>query len=243
MGRVAFSKELRAGQNAEEIKSFSVCSSLEVPMLLIALALAAEPSTYLTALANPSGWTEVGRKTIDGVGEVVTKHKQISGVDCLEGATVVDVGADVLLSKAVDIDHQGTWSSWKVPYSKKLSQGGNTFDYVQVLDNPSPVADRYWFARGTVVTEGSTKKFQWQAIDPATYSAAFTEVTTRYPGAVVPSINVGEWSFTPVTGGTDVRYRICTDSGGSIPTWVGEFAARTTLPTNVADLVKAAKGG
>jgi hypothetical protein len=42
-----------------------------------------------------------------------------------------------------------------------------------------------------------------------------------------------------------VRFRSCTDVGGSIPTWAGEAAAKTMLPNNVEDLVREAvrRGG
>jgi hypothetical protein len=51
-------------------------------------------------------------------------------------------------------------------------------------------------------------------------------------------VNVGDWTFTPKGDTTTIRYRICTDAGGNIPRWVGEIAAKSTLPTNLADLVK-----
>jgi carbon monoxide dehydrogenase subunit G len=54
-------------------------------------------------------------------------------------------------------------------------------------------------------------------------------------------VNVGDWTFTPEGDKTRVRYRICTDAGGRIPQWMGEFAATRTLPTNVADLIRSVK--
>ncbi len=58
------------------------------------------------------------------------------------------------------------------------------------------------------------------------------------PDAVPTRTNVGDWTFSPGTGGTKVRYRICTDAGGNVPRWAGEMAARNTLPGNVADIVR-----
>jgi hypothetical protein len=54
-------------------------------------------------------------------------------------------------------------------------------------------------------------------------------------------VNVGDWTFSPQGNGTRIRYRICTDAGGNIPRWVGEIAAKSTLPTNLADIVTEVK--
>ena len=63
----------------------------------------------------------------------------------------------------------------------------------------------------------------------------------KYPGAISTTVNLGDWTFSPDAGQTRIRYRICTDAGGNIPGWLGQMAARTTLPTNVADIVREAK--
>jgi hypothetical protein len=211
-------------------------------LLLVAAAAATDYRPWWTEIQAPAGWSDVGRKTIDGVGEIVIRHKVIQGQDCLEGAgTAPAVDADRLLAVAGDIPAQPSWSTWDLKRSVRLSAGASGFDYYQVLDNPFPVNDRYWFLHGDVVRRGEDRVFAWEALDPTKYPDARAQVLRDFPDAVETRLNVGDWTFTPTPGGARVRYRICTDVGGSIPTWAGEFAARTTLPTNIADIVKASR--
>ncbi|MDP2312705.1 MAG: hypothetical protein Q8P41_07355 [Pseudomonadota bacterium] len=209
------------------------------PLLLVLPAFAATTAEYRAGLAAEAGWTEVARKQADSVGEIVIRHKEIGGQDCLEGSTTAALPADALLAAAADIPTQPSWSSWKVPASVKLSGGASSLDYYQVLDNPSPIADRYWFLHGTVGRVGEDRVFTWELVDPATaWPAALAQVAAGWPDAVMTRVNVGDWTFTPQGAVTRIRYRICTDAGGNIPRWVGEIAAKTTLPTNIADIVK-----
>ena len=53
--------------------------------------------------------------------------------------------------------------------------------------------------------------------------------------------NWGEWLFTPAGTGTDIKYRVCTEAGGSVPMWLQKLGAQRTLPDTVADLVREAK--
>lgn len=212
-------------------------------MLLLSSAVlagdAATTATYFAALAEPAGWVEVSRKEAKGVGEIVIRHKEIAGQDCLEGLAFAALPPDALLDAARDIVSQPSWSSWTLPASVVLSPGTERFDYYQVLDNPQPVADRYWFLHATVSRVGEQRIFTWELVDPETrYPAALASVRERFPDAVPTRVNVGDWTFTPEAGRTRIRYRICTDAGGSIPRWVGEMAATRTLPTNLADIVR-----
>jgi hypothetical protein len=210
-------------------------------LLFAVFAHATDYKPWWAELQAPAGWEEVGRKNVDGVGEVVIRHKKIQGQDCLEGSTSAAVDADALLAAASDIPAQPGWSTWQVRDSVKLSSGATSFDYYQVLDNPFPVNDRYWFVRASITRKGEERVFAWEALDPATYGDTRAKVVSAYPDAVETRINVGDWTFTPQAGSTRIRYRICTDVGGNIPSWAGEFAARTTLPTNLADIVKEVK--
>lgn len=207
-------------------------------LLLVAAVHATDYGPWWTEIRAESGWAEVGRKTVDGVGEVVIRHKKILGQDCLEGSADARADADLLLAAAADIPGQPSWSSWAVKESVQLAASAAGYDYYQVLDNPFPINDRYWFVRATTKRTGEDRVFAWQALDASAYAAERAGVLGRYPEAVETKINVGDWTFTPRGGSTHVRYRICTDVGGNVPGWAGEFAARTTLPTNVADIIK-----
>lgn len=194
------------------------------------------------ALADPSGWTEVSRSEEPGVGEVVVRHKDVAGQPCLEGTTRAKLDPDALLAASSDIPTQPKWSTWTLPYSAILERQGEAFVYAQVLDNPYPVADRAWFLRGEAVRQGSERVFRWDRVDPAGYPQARAAIEAVSSGAVVTQVNLGDWTFSPQPDGdTRIRYRICTDAGGSIPRWAGEYAATKTLPTNLGDIVREVK--
>lgn len=210
-------------------------------LALVFHALSADSSAFRAGLQSDSGWKEIDRKQIEGIGEVVVRLKEVAGQPCLEGSTLTEAPPDLLLQLATDVNSQARWSSWEVPTSQKLSTGTTTFDYVQVLDNPMPISDRYWFLTAQVTQNGESRTMAWELTDPSRYPEALAKVRGQYPGAVMTTINVGEWSFIPEGGKTRVRYRLCTDAGGGLPTWAGQYAAKMTLPTNVADLVREAR--
>ena len=208
----------------------------------VAPASAVDYAAFRAQLAVESGWSEIDRKNVSDVGEIVVRHKQILQQDCLEATAYAPFTADDLLAISTDINSQDEWSSWAIKRSAKLTSGATSFDYYQLLDNPSPIADRYWFLRGTVARKGEDRVFMWEGIDPTTtYAAQIADITANFPGAVVTAVNVGDWTFTPSGANSRIRYRICTDAGGSIPSWAGQFAARTTLPTNLSDLIHEAR--
>lgn len=208
-------------------------------MILLALpAFAVDYSAYRASLADEAGWKMVDEKRAEGL-SVSVRHKVIAGNDCLEGATAAELPADALLAASADVVSQPAWSSHAVRRAVKLTAGDAAFDYYQLLDNPFPIADRYWFVHATVGRRGEERVFTWQAIDAAArYPQAVASLLVEFPSAVETALNVGDWTFTPRPDGSGIRYRICTDAGGSIPRWAGEAAARSTLPTNLADLVK-----
>lgn len=207
-------------------------------LLWIGLAAATDYRTFWTELRAEAGWEDMGDKPVDGVGPVHIRHKKILGHDCLEGSTLATADPDLLLTAAADIPGQPAWSSWAVKESVRLSAGTSSFDYYQVLDNPFPVNDRYWFVRATVARTGADRSFAWEALDPSAYPDQRAHVLQAFPDAVETRVNVGDWTFSPQGAQTRVRYRICTDVGGNIPAWAGDFAARTTLPTNLGDIIR-----
>ena len=211
-------------------------------LLLLALANATDYGPYRAALAEEYGWEVISNKDAEVIGPVLVRHKVIQDRDCLEGSGAAPYSADLLLKLAADIVNQPSWSTWAVKASVKLTSGTSSFDYYQLLDNPFPIHDRYWFVHATVQHDGEERRFLWEAVDPKTrYPDALAALLRDYPDAVETAVNVGDWTFTPQGTTTRIRYRICTDVGGNIPDWAGEYAARTTLPTNLSDLVKQAR--
>lgn len=208
--------------------------------LLLGSALAVDASTLWKGLEDPAGWVEVHRESFKDVGvEVIVRLKRVEQQPCLEATTAAAIPADVLLHLASDIPTQPSWSTWKIPVSERLGSSGNGFDYMQVLDNPYPVADRVWVLHGTPMVVGSARVFRWDRLDGgAAYPDALARVKQSRPDVVETTVNLGDWTFTPQGETTTIRYRICSDAGGDIPEKAKEFAAKKTLPTNLADIVR-----
>ncbi|MBL8616128.1 MAG: hypothetical protein JNM72_11005 [Deltaproteobacteria bacterium] len=209
--------------------------------LLTLLAAIPDPGPYAAAVTSDAGWVEVGRRTEDGIGEVILKHKKVGEVDCLQGLATVPEAPSALLAVAADVPSATKWSRWELVASKVISKGGGAVNYVQLLDNPAPIADRYWFLEGRSLPGEEQARFTWRHIDPEAHPAVLAEIKNLRSSAVSTVVNVGEWRFTKGAAGTELRYRICTDAGGAIPRWAGEFAATRTLPSNLADLVLEAR--
>lgn len=210
--------------------------------LLLGL-LALDPTTLWTALDDTAGWEEVDRKSYSDLGiEVLVRHKVVSGQHCLEGSTAAALPVARLIALASDIPNQPSWSRYDLAAAVKLSAGADRFDYYEVLDNPSPVADRAWFVRGEVLRQGDTAIFRWNQIDAdALYPDQVAAVKAEHSGVVFTRVNAGDWTFTPEGALTRIRYRICTDAGGDLPASIGQYAATKTLPGNLADIVQEAR--
>ena len=205
------------------------------------LAAAAGPNEEASkAIRSDSGWTDMGAVSRGGL-DISVRHRKLGEVDCLEASTVSDLPVETMKAVVLDIRANPEWSSADVKSSKVLSEAGGKIDYVQVLGMPRPFSDRYWFLRGQV-EQGNGWSFAWSPLDGATtYASEHSSLLAQNPDAVEITVNVGSWSFVPADGGHLVRFRSCTNAGGSVPQWAGERAARAMLPNNIVDLVAATK--
>ena len=206
----------------------------------IALALAVPTNDEIAAaIAEESGWEDVGSSQEPGVGTVRARHLNVDGVDCLEASAVTSISEETLKEVILDIKGNIDWSSADLAESTVLTQKTSRIDYLQVLKLPTPFASRYWFLRGEVEESSAGWEFAWQRLDgPSTYPEAYAGLIKRYgEDAVEITINVGSWALLPHEEGTTARFRSCTNVGGSVPKWAGEKAARIMLPNNIVDLI------
>ncbi len=203
-----------------------------------------------TALADPTwaeikavdDWVEHGTRKHDDAGEVVVKRTMLDEVYCFQGIATVDVRADILLQVSMDIESAIHWSSAGVSEAETLSKQGDVLEYYQLLDVPAWTMskDRFWFMRGHVERNGATVAFVWERlIEGGAHAETYQSVIEAHPKAIEPPVNAGAWEFTGLEGGnTEVRYTICSVSGGEIPEKLGMVVTTTTLPDTVGDLVK-----
>ncbi|MCB9680970.1 MAG: hypothetical protein H6733_05810 [Alphaproteobacteria bacterium] len=194
-------------------------------------------------LADTSSWEKVATRDTD-VGQVEVRHRKLGELHCLQGLVTTNVSPQALLDVAQDVKSAKRWTSAPLTESVQLKAGPGWIEYEQYLDIPdwTMVTDRYWVLRGEpVVVDDGGRRFRWTRVSAqAAYPQLYERLSASGLALEVP-VNWGEWFFTPGTGGTDVRYSVCTDVGGSIPAWLQKMAAQRTLPDTVADLVKEAQ--
>ena len=194
------------------------------------------------ALQSESGWEDVGTFRRGGIDNIAGRHKALAGMDCVEARASTAQPAAVLQEIITDIPGNLQWSSADLLASVVLAHGADGMDYYQVLNLPPPLADRFWFLRGTVSQSGEAWQFTWTRISAQdTWPAAHDALLTAHPGAVELAVNVGSWVITEAPPERIVRFRSCTDVGGSVPRWAGEKAARLMLPNNIVDLLQEAQ--
>lgn len=203
--------------------------------ILLATAAAAD----WNALFAADGWSLVSETTHADTGPIRIDLKVIGGVQCLKGSAKVAVPADKLHQVVTDIPSAKKWSSETLLHSRVLAQNGKTTDYFQLLDVPgwTMASDRFWVLRGEDTSTATQKAFRWDRFE---WQAKHPEIVAEAAatGAVEPIPNWGAWVFEPSGADTQVKYYICSDPGGSIPTWLKETAATKTLPNTVADVVR-----
>jgi hypothetical protein len=210
-------------------------------LLLSTPAFAATP-TWSQLFAD-SGWTSDSDNNTSDAGMVHVDTRQIEGIPCFRATATATATPDQLVAVAEDIEGSVQWSSAGVTESKVFSKSGGAMEYYQYLDVPgwTMASDRFWFLASTTTKTDTGITFKWNRLEAGgSHADAYQGVKTNHPDAVEPPVNVGGWMFEPKDGKTQVRYYICTDSGGSIPGFVQTAATRKTLPDTLSDLIKEA---
>ena len=195
--------------------------------------------TAKAAIQSEDGWEEVGTFRRGGIDNISGRHKALEGLDCLEASAATALPAAVLKEIITDIPGNLQWSSADLRASVVLGRRDDGLDYYQVLNLPAPLADRYWFLRGTESESEGLWLFSWERIDAQqAWPAERAAMLAVHVGAVEVGINVGSWALLETSTGQIVRFRSCTDVGGAVPRWAGEKAARLMLPNNIVDLLQ-----
>lgn len=210
-----------------------------IALLLAGFALAADAPPWASLLGD-EGWSQLATPTSPAGHTVDLRLKEIGGVPCLRGEVRGSWSVDTLFATASDIEGSPKFSSEKLLASEVLGRAGATMDYLQILDVPdwTMASDRFWVLRAERFEHNGGTGFRWQRFDwKAAYPALATRLETDHAGAVEPDPNWGAWLFTPVEGGTLVRYHLCSNAGGSLPGWLQKAAATRTLPGTMGDLL------
>lgn len=215
------------------------------PLLALALSgVAAAATPTWSDMVSTSGWQEYTTREHADAGVVTVHQKDIAGLPCFQGVATTKLSMDTLLSVVMDVEGAKKWSSAGVTEAKLLARDGNTMEYYQYLDVPgwTMASDRFWFVRSTLEKGADRTVFRWERLaEGGSHTDAYAKVKAEHPSAVEPPVNVGGWVFTPKGDAIEIRYVICTDTGGSIPTAVESMATSRTLPDTVGDVVREGK--
>lgn len=192
-----------------------------------------------------SSWTEQATRQHEDAGTVVVLKATIDGIQCWRADVTVDIAAEPMMEVAMDIEGTPDWATTaNVSEAKVLANSGRVLEYYQLMDVPTwtLARDRFWFVRGRARNEAGAVSFAWEKLDEGgAHGTVYAEFVEAHPKAIEPPVNAGGWHFTPTAAGTEIRYHICTDSGGEIPQSVQSMATSSTLPDTVGDLVREAR--
>ena len=207
------------------------------------VALAAAPAPTPTQMFSDSGWM-FDSDVNTGAGTVHIYSRSIQGVPCFKATATTNVAAERMFEVVTGIPATPGWSSAGVTEAELLGRTSDSLEFYEYLDLPgwTLVNDRFWFLRGsTSVKEPGKIIFQWERlVGGGSHSARFQQVKSKHPSAVEPPINVGGWHFVG-TNPVEIRYFICSDTGGSVPQAVQTMATRRTLPDTVSDVILEAR--
>lgn len=210
-------------------------------LLHFSVALAASPTH---AEIESAGWTKVTRAHHNDAGAIDISKVRLGEVDCYQGISAVDgVAVERLLHIVTDIVSAPAWLTSGVTEGRILARTGDHLEYYQHLDVPSWTfaSDRHWFLQGDIDREGPGLAFRWDRLPTDRHATTRQSIEQARPGAVEPPINVGGWYFEARGDKVQVRYIICSDTGGSMPRMLQNAATRQAMPDTIGDLVREAR--
>jgi hypothetical protein len=213
-------------------------------LLVIASAGAADSSTIHARLQSDQGWSLHAES--EGV-RVYKKDIPELGLPGFKGVKVIDADVDVgrLYEIIQDVGNQDKVNTMLYE-SKVLGRDGDRVDFVQVMDSPPLISDRYWFNSTTEElnidgVEGHHRR-SWSPYDPARYPEEFARVQSTYPDAVHIDMTFGSWELQPQADGTTLLvYTTVSHPGGNLSPSLFSTVTGKTLPNNLLVFEKAAK--
>ena len=179
-------------------------------------------------LFSDSGWTLVKKKE-----QIKVYEKPIlaSSVPALRVELITYLSAEALLNVAWAVDkYPSTLPSaytTKSGYGRilnKIQQQG-----WQIIDIPFLAPRLYQFNHLR-----TTSRVDW-------IKSQFSIQVDLPNNIVIPPVNFGSWEVVESEEKNTLIYRVCTDPGGIVPSWIVKNASRNYIPDMLMELEQAAK--
>ncbi len=197
-------------------------------------------ATDHAALLAEDGWELAAEGSTKQFGTVPLEVKVVDGERCLRGTVRSSAPAEVLLEVITDVAAADRFTREALIASRVLGTDGDVVHYYQHLDVPgwTMAADRFWVLAGQRLASGDDIVYVWERFDwRGRYPELAAELARDHPSAIEPIPNFGAWQFRPIEGGTQARYILCSDPGGSMPGWLVRAGATKSFPNTISDVV------
>ena len=179
-------------------------------------------------LFSDSGWTLVKKKERIKVYE---KSILASSVPALRVELITHLSAEALLNVAWAVDKYS--STLPSAYTTK-SGYGRILNKIQqqgwqIIDIPF-LAPRLYQSNHL----RTTSRVDW-------IKSQFSIQVDLPNNIVIPPVNFGSWEVVESEEKNTLIYRVCTDPGGIVPSWIVKNASRNYIPDMLMELEQAAK--
>ena len=181
-------------------------------------------------LFSDSGWTLITKKERIRVFE---KPILVSPVPAFRVELVTPVSTDALLNVAWAVDQypETLSSAYIVKAGFNHRNSAQHQQGWQIMDIPFLAPRLYQFDHIRHLS-----RIEW-------ISTQFNQLEDFPEQLIIPPVNFGSWEVLEFDGENKLIYRVCTNPGGSVPSWIVSKTSRNYIPDMLLELEEAALNG
>ena len=181
-------------------------------------------------LFSDSGWTLVKKKERIKVYE---KPILVSSVPALRVELITHFSAEALLNVAWAVDQypETLSSAYIVKAGFNHRNSAQHQQGWQIMDIPFLAPRLYQFDHIRHLS-----RIEW-------ISTQFNQLEDFPEQLIIPPVNFGSWEVLEFDGENKLIYRVCTNPGGSVPSWIVSKTSRNYIPDMLLELEEAALNG
>ena len=181
-------------------------------------------------LFSDSGWTLITKKERIRVFE---KPILVSPIPAFRVELVTPVSTDALLNVAWAVDQypETLSSAYIVKAGFNHRNSAQHQQGWQIMDIPFLAPRLYQFDHIRHLS-----RIEW-------ISTQFNQLEDFPEQLIIPPVNFGSWEVLEFDGENKLIYRVCTNPGGSVPSWIVSKTSRNYIPDMLLELEEAALNG